>query len=192
MDSQRGQLAKEQPMKKISRRKMGRAMIAGSVLGLGAVAQSSILQPEQAQAASAPSDFRLSPVKTAEEYQVAAAAIVSRTFSDPEFAQQMVRDPLQTLLNVGIGNDAVRQMIAEDDYLNARYAETTIEINICFCTGCCCTGCCVTTLIPLILFDATLPYDFGSPSKRLEVTPERAQLLNRIVQYGHVSTTSCG
>ena len=171
---------------------MGRAMIAGSVLGLGAVAQSSILQPQQAQAASAPSDFKLSPVKTAEEYQVAAAAIVSRTFSDPEFAQQMIRDPLNTLLNVGIGNDAVRQIIAEDDYLNAKYSEVTINIDICFCTGCCCTGCCITNLYPIILLDVAAPYEFGSPSKRLEVTPERAELLTRIVQYGHVSTTTCG
>jgi len=131
-------------------------------------------------------------VRNAEQYQLAAVNIAARARTDKTFYASLLRDPVSTLKLEGIGVEAVHELLSEDAFTRSRIGNAADCNNVsCICasnSGCCVTCWVVTNSnqpIQTILNDP-LRVNFGGLDPALRVTPERAQLVNRLVDKGHL------
>ncbi len=126
----------------------------------------------------------MAKVRTPTEYQLVAARIASRASKDRQFRERITRDPVRTLKQLGIGQDAVRELIMEEQGLRDRFASSaaslSCEVVSCICTSSCCLSCWVTTGL------GGGSFTFGESDPGIPVSPERAKLLTRLVERGHI------
>jgi hypothetical protein len=131
-------------------------------------------------------------VTNAEQYQLAAVNIAARARTDKTFYAALLRDPVNTLKLEGIGVEAVHELLSEDAFTRSRIGAAADCNNVsCICAsnqGCCVTCWVVTNSNQPIqtVLNNPLIVDFGGLDPTLRVTPERAQLVNRLVDRGHL------
>jgi hypothetical protein len=132
-------------------------------------------------------------VKTAEDYQLAAAKLASRARKDKAFRKALLTDPVKTLGRAGIGVDAVRELINEDAFTRGRFGSAAD--GDCPFTCACSTGCCVTCWIgssaranPGELVSNPAKTVFGAPDARLPAARVRDKLIENLISKGHITT----
>jgi hypothetical protein len=131
-------------------------------------------------------------IKNAEQYQLAAVNIAARARTDKTFYAALLRDPVNTLKLEGIGTDAAHELLSEDAFTRSRIGEAADGNNVsCICASN--QGCCVTCWVVTNsnaptqnVLNNPLLVNFGGADPALRVTPERAQLVSRLVDQGHL------
>ena len=124
-------------------------------------------------------------IKTIKDYQLAAARLAVRAKKDRAFRKRLLKDPIKVLKAAGFNPDYTRELIREDAYLRTRFEAEAARLatDWCVTTRCCCTSCCITCLT----FTSRLAGGkFGAPDLALEVEPERKELLDRLIESGHI------
>jgi hypothetical protein len=159
-----------------------RRMSRRSMIGAGGAAAAGVagaaLAGSVASAATAPGTNKLPvPVKTVSEYIAVATVIATQIESNPKFAALMQANPQGELTKLGIGEDAVRELLTGEVGFAAAgtsYNCSFTCILTCLTTGsCCCTNC-----VPGLAF--------GAPVSGFEVSEGRAQLAQSLVSEGHL------
>lgn len=122
----------------------------------------------------------MAAITTIQDYQFTAAQLAIRVRQDPVFKQQILKDPLGTLKAAGLGTDAIRELSREDAFLRQRISAAELEdcTITCICTDSCCLTCWFT--------DFVVAGEFGAPDPALPVSPQRAKLLNTLIERGHL------
>jgi hypothetical protein len=132
-------------------------------------------------------------VTNTQDYQLAAIQIASRLRRDNVFAERLRSDPVETLRSLGIGMDAVRELIREDASLRNRArvdhaAALDCDIISCICTDSCCVTCWTTTDLWVTGRGSFRQVIFGKDDPVLKPSPEKEKLLNVLIERGHIST----
>lgn len=133
-------------------------------------------------------------IKNPEQYQNAAVSLAARARADRGFYQSLLRDPVKTLQKEGFGGDAVRELLSEDAFARNRIGTQSGCENSCICASD--SGCCVTCWIASTgrktmetLLDNPGLVRFGALDPALRVSPNRAQLVSRLIDKGHLFPT---
>jgi hypothetical protein len=124
-------------------------------------------------------------VSTAEEYQVAAAAIANATCLQPNFAALLKADPVGTLQFVGLNGDALRELVHEDAWLRGIGGVNNDCSHTCVCAS---DGCCVTCWVASGSGSGLGHVDFGAEDPILKPNAMRAKLLANLIQKGHFTS----
>lgn len=159
---------------RLTRRNVLGAGGAAAVGAAGAVLAGSAA----ASASSAGTNKIPEPVTTVSEYLAAATVIATQIASNPTFAAAVQADPQAELTKIGIGEDAVRELLTGEVGFaassSAYRCSLTCVIISCLTTGsCCCTNC-----VPGLTF--------GAPVSGYEVGEGRALLAQSLVKEGHL------
>ncbi len=130
-------------------------------------------------------------IRNPEQYQLAAVNIAARARTDRTFYETLLRDPVTTLKSEGFGTDAVRELLSEDAFSRDRVSASGGCEQSCLCAsnqGCCVTCWFVTSSTRSIqsVLDNPNLVNFGGLDPALQVNPNRAQLVNRLVDKGHL------
>jgi hypothetical protein len=159
-----------------------RRMSRRSVIGAGGAAAAGVagaaLAGSVAGAATTPGTNKLPvPVKTVSEYIAVASVIATQIESNPKFAALMQADPQGELTKLGIGEDAVRELLTGEVGFAA--AGTAYNCSLTCVLTCLTTGsCCCTNCVPGLAF--------GAPVSGYEVSEGRAVLAQSLVAEGHL------
>jgi hypothetical protein len=132
------------------------------------------------------------PIKESGDLQIAAASLSNRIQYDATFKKKLADDPVKTLSSLGIGKDAVRELIREDAYLRNKLGPGLGPLADCAVSCVCSEGCCVSCWVgsgngkdvnPL-----TLPApEFGAKDPGFAVNPRKDLLLKNIMNKGHIT-----
>jgi hypothetical protein len=171
-----------------------RALLTGAVsAGLGILATNVDFargQPRRGSS-SGRSPKKLKPVKTLAEYQVTAAIVAQRVSHDPTFVKELKQDPVKTLQGLGIGNDAVRELIQEDRALEKIGSKRKTPALDCTGVTCICSesGCCFTCWFTDIFETGNPVVHFAAAVPGVKVvSSKRSQLLQNLIEHGHISS----
>jgi hypothetical protein len=133
-------------------------------------------------------------IKNPEQYQIAAVNLAARAKTDRGFFENLLRDPAITLQREGYGTDAIRELLSEDAFARTRIGTQSSCENSCICASD--SGCCVTCWIASTgrrgvetLLDNPALVRFGAADPALRVSPNRAQLVSRLIDKGHLFPT---
>jgi hypothetical protein len=160
-----------------------RILLTGAVgTGLGILGTKADLAQGQTAQRKFPS--KLSPVKTIAHYQVTAAMLANRIHHDTAFAAQLKKDPVKTLQGLGIGKDAVRELIHEEPGLRKLSLGGLGEVEGCTVTCICTDDCCFSCWFSLGFTAGAAK--FGRPLPGVKVSPKRADLVQNLIEHGHI------
>lgn len=132
------------------------------------------------------------PVTTPAQLQTAAASLSSLYLQDKAFKQKLDSDPLKTLNSLGLGKDAVRDLINEDAYLRNKVGDKAGEcVATCACSAGCCVSCWVGSTNTKAEAEALIrpprDFEFGSKDPTIAVNPARNEMLQNIIKNGHIT-----
>jgi hypothetical protein len=82
---------------------------------------------------------KFSPPKNAAEFKKLAKELGQKAKTDKEFAAKLKKDPLKTLEDLGIGERATQQLLADEGILEKHVPKGKINPNFCITSGCCLT-----------------------------------------------------
>lgn len=130
------------------------------------------------------------PITEFADLQVAAAVLSSRVQQDSAFRKKLDADPLKTLTALGLGNDSIRELIREDDYLRSKLGNDFIDADCtvsCVCTDGCCISCWAASANGnMNQTQLIYPIEFGAADAGLAITNKKSELLKNIMSKGHI------
>jgi hypothetical protein len=136
------------------------------------------------------------PIADAADLQIAAASLANRYETNGEFKKLIDSDPVGTLRKLGLGNDAVRDLIREDAYLRTIAGSKFNDVAKCE-NSCVCSDCCVSCWIGTGnrgKEGLTFPVEpkFGADYPTVLIDPRKDKLLENIIRKGHISPSFRG
>jgi hypothetical protein len=159
-------------------RRMTRRSVIGAGGAAAAGAAGAVFVGSAGVGASTTTNDLPTPIKSVSEYIAAATVIATQIQSNPTFASAVQADPQGELTKIGIGEDAVRELLTGEVGFAAA-GTGYICVRTCFPISCLTTGaCCCTHCVP----DSA----FGEPVDGIAVSEGRAQLAQSLVKWGHL------
>jgi hypothetical protein len=127
---------------------------------------------------------------TPADFQTVAAKIAARARKDSTFYRTLLKAPRETLLKAGVGVDVARELINQDAFLRNNFSSSAAgDCTVtCICTDSCCVTCWAGTSARIAGDILSNPgrVEFGGRDGKLKVDRNRQELLNNLVDLGHI------